>query len=104
MRSDHINGLTKGVAAACWAALRVVLAILAGLVVILGALIGVVLGAILILWALVRGRRPGTAHFGWRGAAHRGAFRAGASRWSAGQGDVVDVEVREVATRGTRDS
>jgi hypothetical protein len=98
MRSDHINGLTKGVAAAAWAALRVVLATLAGLVVILGALtFGVVLSAILIPWALIRGRRLGTAHFGWRGDARRGAFRGGASRWSAGQGEVIDVEVREVA-------
>jgi hypothetical protein len=105
MRSDHIKGLTKGVAAASWAALRVLLAALAGLVVILGALMfGVVLSAILIPWALVTRRRPGTAHFGWRGVARRGAFRAGASRWSAGQGDVIDVEVREVATRGTRNS
>ena len=74
--------------------LRVVLATVAGLVLMLSAvLLAVVLGVVVVLWKLL-GKRGGrtTPRFG------RG--RAGTSRQQATQIDVIDVEAREVAGGG----
>jgi len=95
MRRERINGFSNGMTAAVLTCLRVVLAALAGLVLMLSALLfGVVLGAILLAWKLLSGRRVRVVHFGWRGAGTM-------SRPRARQSDVIDVEAREVATRET---
>lgn len=73
--------------------LRVLLG-LVGLVFTLGLVaIGLVAGAVLIAWALLRGRRPQGLKFDVR----RGpVFDAGGWRRPAAGADVVDVEAREV--------
>jgi hypothetical protein len=94
MRHERISEPSTGLAGAAVAGLRVVIAGLAGLVLMLGALLfAVVLGGVVVLWKLLRGRRGRMAYFGWRGGRTR-------SRPGATQGDVIDVEVREVAMRG----
>jgi hypothetical protein len=93
MRRERISGHRDGLAATVMAGLRVVLAAIAGLVLMLSALLfGVVLGAVVLLWTLLSRRRGPMAYFGWRGARKR-------SRPGATQGDVIDVEAREVAMR-----
>jgi len=102
MRRGRINGFSSGMTAAVLRALRVVLTAFAGLVLTLSALLfGVVLGALVLLWTILGGRRGRMVHFGWRGDARRTAFRRTRSRPMATQSDVIDVEVREVARRDT---
>lgn len=98
MRRERISRPSTGMTAAALAALRVALAALAGLVLMLSALVlGVVLGAVVLLWKVLGGRRRRMAHPGWR--ARRTRSRPGAT-----QGDVIDVEAREVTTRETHPS
>ena len=93
MRHERITGPWTGLAGAAVAGLRVVLAGIAGLVLRLSALLfAVFLGGVVMLWKLLGGRRGHMAYFGWRGGRTR-------SRPRATQGDVIDVEVREVAMR-----
>jgi hypothetical protein len=56
--------------------------------------IGVALGVL--VWALLRGRRPMAVRSVWRHAAARQPFGAGAGRASRSSAEVVDVEAREV--------
>ena len=59
-------------------------------VVMLGALlVAVVLTVALVIWALLRGRRPAQGVF-------NASFQRARRRQAAPQGEVVDVEVREV--------
>ena len=93
MRPERINGPSTGWVSAAAAGLRVVLVGVAGLVLMLSALLfAVFLGGAVMLWKLLGGRPGRMANFGWRGARAR-------SRPAATQGDVTDVEVREVAMR-----
>jgi hypothetical protein len=94
MRQERIGRRAPGMTAAALAGVRVVVAAIAGLVLMLSALVlGVVIGTGVLLWKLLGGRPSRVAQFGWRGARTR-------SRPRATQDDVVDVEVREV-TRST---
>jgi hypothetical protein len=93
MRQERINEPSTGLAGAAVAGLRVVLAVIAGLVLMLGALLfAVFLGGVVMLWKVLGGRRGRMAYFGWRGG--RTSVRPGAT-----QGEVIDIEVREVAMR-----
>lgn len=93
MRHERINRSSTGLAGAAVAVFRVVLAGIAGLVLMLSALLfAVLLGGAVTLWRLLGGRRGRMASFGWRGGRTR-------PRPGATQGDVIDVEVREVAMR-----
>lgn len=69
-------------------------------VALLGAvlLMGLIVAMGLLLWALIRGRRPQKV---WprqfqQPWANRGGHSAGAKSSARGSGDVVDVEVREI--------
>lgn len=72
------------------ALLRIVLLISATVLMIGAMLIGLVLASGVVLWALLRGRRPGPVNLRWGRMPRTGGF---------GQpmdGDVVDVQAREV--------
>ena len=99
MRHDErIGRRSTGMTAAALAGLRVVLTALAGLVLVLSALVlGVVIGTLVLLWKFLGGRRGRMAHFDWRSGRAR-------SRTGTTQGDVIDVEVREVTMRETHRS
>lgn len=86
-----------------WRVLRALigLALLAGML-----LLGLAIATGLVLWALIRGRRPRMVHTAWAGD-----MRARAAKWStagraaaperAGMDDVVDAQVvREIAAPG----
>ena len=53
----------------------------------------------LIVWSLIRGRKPSIDVSGFARA--RGKFRSGANRAGGAMGDVVDVEAREVPNAPT---
>jgi hypothetical protein len=76
------------------AVLRVARAVL-GLALFAGAMaLALVVALAVLLWALLRGRRPVAVHTVWRQAAARHPFgKPGAPRAPA---DVVDVDAREV--------
>lgn len=97
--STHPNGPLQGIAATV---LRIALG-LAGFVLALGALfIGLVLSAGLIVWALIRHRKPVAQLFRQRAFMARGGFRPAHARHPAPRGDVVDVAVREVPVQESR--
>ncbi len=97
--STHPNGSLQGIAATV---LRIALG-LAGFVLALGALfIGLVLSAGLIVWALIRHRKPVAQLFRQRAFMARGGFRSAHARHQAPRGDVVDVAVREVPVQESR--
>ena len=98
--STHPSGPLQGIAATV---LRIALG-LAGFVLALGALfIGLVLSAGLIVWALIRHRKPVAQLFRQRAFRARGGFHPAApSRQQAPRGDVVDVAVREVPMQESR--
>lgn len=73
------------------AVLRVLLAVF-GLLLMLGAVVvGIFAAAGLVVWTLVRGRRPGPVNLRWRTAGMPGTARR------QPPGEVVDIEAREVA-------
>lgn len=75
--------------------LRAALALF-GLVVMLSALLaGVILALGLTFWALLRGRRPPSPRFAWRGFPPPGG-RGRVPPRAAGSGEVIDIEAREV--------
>ena len=64
-----------------------------GTLLMLGALLlGLVLASGVVLWALLRGRRPGPVNLHWGRMPRPRGFGPRAP----GQGDVVDVQAREV--------
>lgn len=92
MKARPLNASRSGVTGSALAGFRIVLTLLAGLALMLSALLfGVVAAAVAMLWGLFRRRRARMAHFGWRGA----RTRPGAS---ATPGDVIDVEMRKIAS------
>ncbi|HMO47295.1 MAG TPA: hypothetical protein PKB14_14835 [Rubrivivax sp.] len=65
--------------------------IVGGMLLMLGALIlGLMLATGVMLWALVRGRRPAAVDLRWS------AMRRPASFGQQPQGEVIDVPVREI--------
>ena len=69
-----------------------VVVVLGGLVLMVGAvLMGMVVAASGLIWALLRGRRPGTVDFRWGPAPHG---RSGVG--SVQEGEVIDIQAREV--------
>jgi hypothetical protein len=102
MSSFQQHALPRGLALTVSALLRAVLAV-AGLVMLIGVMVfAITFAAVVIAWALVRGRRPQAMRFDWRGFGKTTPFRRGASTRSESHGEVVDVEVREVSTRAQR--
>lgn len=105
MMNRLIDRLAGALSGALALALQLLLAA-AGLVFVVGAMaLGLALGGVLVVWALLRGRRP-VLRYGmppsaaWarfhEAAARRGGGRAGQP---AGRGEVIDAEVREVPER-----
>lgn len=73
-----------------WALLRFVL-VIGGMILMLGALLlGLVLASGVVLWALLRGRRPGPVNLRWASMPRPRGFGTRAT------GEVVDVQAREV--------
>jgi hypothetical protein len=102
MSNTRIHALLPGFSVALSAVLRLAKAVV-GLALLMGAIVlalGLVLG--LLLRAVLKGRRPPSVDSGWRGAMQRGGRPVSASRTRSSPGEVVDVEVREVMTPGTR--
>ncbi len=74
--------------------------VVGGMLLMLGALmLGLVMAAGVVLWALVRGRRPPTANLRWGRRMSRGGFRHPAD-FVRPRGEVVDVQAREVDEPG----
>jgi hypothetical protein len=72
---------------------------LLGLALFAGTLmLAVILGLGVLIWALLRGRRPVATTGVWQRAAARRPFGGKAMGTPRQQGEVVDVEVREVAS------
>ncbi len=95
--STHRSGPLQGIAAT---ALRIALGV-AGFVLALGALfVGLVLSAGLIVWALIRHRKPVAQLFRERAFMARGGFRPAAP--AQARGEIVDVAVREVPEQDAR--
>jgi len=67
-----------------------VLALMAMLIVVGALMLGLVFASGSVLWALLRGRRPGLVNLRW------GAARGARAPWRPPAGDVVDVLAREV--------
>ena len=77
-----VRALLRGVLRVCF--------VCAGFVLMLGALFaGLLLVSLLVLWSLLRGRRPAAGVF-------RSTFERSRRRTGAAPGQVIDVEVREV--------
>ena len=72
------------------ALLRIVLLISATVLMIGAMLIGLVLASGVVLWALLRGRRPGPVNLRWGRMPRAGGFG------QQPRGEVVDVQAREV--------
>jgi hypothetical protein len=69
---------------------------LAGAVLMIGALfIGLLLGLSLLVFALLRGRRPQGVRFMWRKGEWPGRPHSGSA--SVGHGEVVDIDARVIA-------
>jgi hypothetical protein len=68
------------------------------LVLLLSSLVlGLLLTLVVVPWALLRGRRPGPVRFSWHSTQRApGWGRPGGFRHTPAQGDVVDVEAREL--------
>lgn len=97
--STHRSGPLQGIAAT---ALRIALGV-AGFVLALGALfVGLVLSAGLIVWALIRHRKPVAQLFRERAFMARGGFRPAAPAQAQARGEIVDVAVREVPEQDAR--
>ena len=73
------------------AVLRIVLLIIATVLMIGAMLIGLVLASGVVLWALLRGRRPGPVNLRWGHMPRPRGFGQVPPR-----GEVVDVQAREV--------
>jgi len=76
------------------ALLRIALVLSATALMIGALLLGMVVATGVVLWALLRGRRPGPVHLRWGRMPRTGGFgRPGRSDRAA---EVVDVQAREV--------
>jgi hypothetical protein len=67
-----------------------VLALIAMLIVVGALMVGIVVACGSVLWAVLRGRRPGPVNLRW------GAARRARAPWRRPAGEVVDVLAREV--------
>jgi hypothetical protein len=93
MSSPNTSGLARAGSSFLGVFLGVLFAIV-GFVLMLGAvLLGLLVAGGALIWALVRGKRPGPVRFEWRQATAR-AWRPGSGRPPADE--VVDVEMREI--------
>ena len=91
-----IAALQQGLRQGASSLLRVAVAVTAMVFALFVLFAGLLVGAGLVGWALLRGRRPVFAHFGTR-AGQPGK----ASRESRFRREVIDVEAREVAPEKT---
>jgi hypothetical protein len=84
---------------------RGLLAVLGMAVVLALLVLGIVLSLVLIVWALLRGRRPTPMRFHWSGMGQgmTGRRARAAPPPSNTQAEVVDVEVREITDTPPRD-
>lgn len=99
-----MNGLGRGLAGLGTLLLRLLLGV-AGLVFMLGVMLfGLAVFGVLLVWALLRGRRPAPLRFGMHRGSGWGRFHGGpaARRQAAQPADIVDIEVREIAEPGPR--
>lgn len=99
-----MNGMGRGLSALGALLLRVVLGV-AGLVFMVGVMLfGLAVFGVLLVWALLRGRRPAPLRFHMHRGAGWGRFNAGpgARRTPPPAADVVDIEVREITDPGPR--
>ena len=80
------------------APLRALRAVTALLLRAFAALLGLVAGTLLLLWALLRGRRPALRFGGMPPGAGWQRFRTAPPR--ASSGEVVDIEAREIKSPG----
>ncbi|HSV68879.1 MAG TPA: hypothetical protein VLI72_02105 [Methylibium sp.] len=98
LRAWRASSLRRALRAVASLLLRACAALL-GLAFMLGMLLlGLVAGSLLLLWALLRGRRPALRFGGMPPGAGWQRFRAAPPR--ASSGEVVDIEAREIKSPG----
>jgi hypothetical protein len=73
--------------------IRLALAVSAFMLLMAALFLGLLLALGLVAWALLRGRRPARGVF-------KGSFQRARARTARPQGEVIDVEVREVPDSG----
>jgi ABC-type uncharacterized transport system permease subunit len=78
-------------------AARILLAVASLFLVLCLRVVGRAIVAGVLIWSLLRGRRPVLHTATFKRASQYGARAWGGARASAGSGEVVDVEVREVS-------
>ena len=94
--NSRSEGPLAALGTALSAALRLVVALF-GALLMLGALfIGLLVGLTLMLFALLRGRKPQGMKFVWRKGDWPGRPGSGRSGGAAAQGEVIDIEAREL--------
>ena len=76
--------------------LRAVLAVGTVLILLFTLVVGTVLAVTVVIWALLRGRRPGKVQFRWQGMGRPPGRTAGAPFHRPRADDVVDIEAREL--------
>jgi hypothetical protein len=99
-----MNGLGRGLTALPALLLRGLLGV-AGLLFMVGVMLfGLAVFGVLLVWALLRGRRPVPMRFGMHRGSGWGPFQGGPSvrRAATRPVDVVDIEAREIAEPGAR--
>lgn len=100
--NDFARRLAAPLHGAAMLVLQLLLAAAGFVFVLFAAVFGVVLGSVLMLWALLRGRRP-NLRYGVPPSAAWQRFEAAArqrgfTRYSRDTGEVIDAEVKEVPT------
>lgn len=83
-------------------AARILLAVASLFLFLCLLVVGLAIVAGVLIWSLLRGRRPVLHTATFKRASQYGARAWGGSRARAGTGEVVDVEVREVSSAPQR--
>jgi len=101
--NSRSDGPLSALGAALSAAARFVVALFGALLMVGALLIGLVVGLTLMLFALLRGRKPQGVKFMWRKGDWPGRPGSGRSPAPPGAGEVVDVEARELPAQPPRE-
>ncbi len=94
--NSQSEGPLSAIGAALSATARFAVALFGALLMVGALFIGLLVGLTLMLFALLRGRRPQGVKFMWRKGDWPGRPGSRPSATQPGKGEVVDIEVREI--------
>ncbi len=97
--NSRSEGPLAALGAALSAAVRLVVAMFGALLMVGALFIGLLVGLTLMLFALLRGRKPQGMKFVWRKGDWPGRPGSGRAGGSPATGEVVDIEARELPPR-----